>query len=205
MLSIADIETLFGRRGSAQYSGEPVTQLEHALQTAHFAEQSGRRRRARYGVPAARPGPPAERAGRDTVAARHRRHAPVLRDPVPARAVSGRGARDDQAARRRQALPVPGEPDYYRSCPTIRSAASRLQGGVFSAEQAHAFLASTARATRSAAPMGRPRQTSRPGDTLARALPRPRRTLRAHPGHSLADGTIAVEPDQDGGAFCGAK
>jgi phosphonate degradation associated HDIG domain protein len=41
VLSLADIETLFARHGAAQYSGEPVTQLEHALQTAHFAEQSG--------------------------------------------------------------------------------------------------------------------------------------------------------------------
>jgi phosphonate degradation associated HDIG domain protein len=40
MLSLADIEQLFARHGAAQYSGEPVTQLEHALQTAHFAEQS---------------------------------------------------------------------------------------------------------------------------------------------------------------------
>ena len=40
MLSLADIEQLFARHGSAQYSGEPVTQLEHALQTAHLAEQS---------------------------------------------------------------------------------------------------------------------------------------------------------------------
>jgi phosphonate degradation associated HDIG domain protein len=40
MLTIADIELLFARHGSEQYSGEPVTQLEHALQTAHFAEQS---------------------------------------------------------------------------------------------------------------------------------------------------------------------
>ena len=40
MLSLADIELLFARHGAAQYSGEPVTQLEHALQTAHFAEQS---------------------------------------------------------------------------------------------------------------------------------------------------------------------
>ena len=40
MLSFADIGQLFARRGSAQYSGEPVTQLEHALQTAHLAEQS---------------------------------------------------------------------------------------------------------------------------------------------------------------------
>ena len=40
MLSLADIEMLFARRGAEQYSGEPVTQLEHALQTAHLAEQS---------------------------------------------------------------------------------------------------------------------------------------------------------------------
>ena len=41
MLTIADIESLFQRRGHEQYSGEPVTQLEHALQTAMLAEQSG--------------------------------------------------------------------------------------------------------------------------------------------------------------------
>jgi phosphonate degradation associated HDIG domain protein len=40
MLTLADIEQLFARHGAAQYSGEPVTQLEHALQTAHLAEQS---------------------------------------------------------------------------------------------------------------------------------------------------------------------
>ena len=41
MLAFDDIKQLFARYGAAQYSGEPVTQLEHALQTAHFAEQSG--------------------------------------------------------------------------------------------------------------------------------------------------------------------
>jgi phosphonate degradation associated HDIG domain protein len=40
MLTLEDIELLFARHGNAQYSGEPVTQLEHALQTAHLAEQS---------------------------------------------------------------------------------------------------------------------------------------------------------------------
>ncbi len=40
-LTLADIEALFARRGSEQYSGEPVTQLEHALQTALLAEQAG--------------------------------------------------------------------------------------------------------------------------------------------------------------------
>ena len=40
MLSLDDIGDLFARHGANQYSGEPVTQLEHALQTAHLAEQS---------------------------------------------------------------------------------------------------------------------------------------------------------------------
>lgn len=40
MLTLDDIELLFARHGSAQYAGEPVTQLEHALQTAYLAEQS---------------------------------------------------------------------------------------------------------------------------------------------------------------------
>ncbi|MEO8124481.1 MAG: phosphonate degradation HD-domain oxygenase [Burkholderiales bacterium] len=37
---LQDICQLFATRGAAQYEGEPVTQLEHALQTAHFAEQA---------------------------------------------------------------------------------------------------------------------------------------------------------------------
>src|SRR5450631_4081579 len=41
MLSLNDIEHLFARHGASQYSGEAVTQLQHALQTAHLAEQSG--------------------------------------------------------------------------------------------------------------------------------------------------------------------
>ena len=37
-LTLTDIEQLFARRGAGQYSGEPVTQLEHALQCALLAE-----------------------------------------------------------------------------------------------------------------------------------------------------------------------
>jgi phosphonate degradation associated HDIG domain protein len=40
-LSLADIEQRFVERGGEQYTGEPVTQLEHALQTALLAEQDG--------------------------------------------------------------------------------------------------------------------------------------------------------------------
>ena len=39
-LNLADIEVLFQQHGGSQYSGEPVTQLEHALQTALLAEQA---------------------------------------------------------------------------------------------------------------------------------------------------------------------
>jgi phosphonate degradation associated HDIG domain protein len=41
MLDIDAIATLFDRHGASQYSGEPVSQLDHALQTAWLAEQAG--------------------------------------------------------------------------------------------------------------------------------------------------------------------
>ena len=40
-LTLPDIERIFAQRGAEQYSGEPVTQLEHALQSALQAEQEG--------------------------------------------------------------------------------------------------------------------------------------------------------------------
>jgi phosphonate degradation associated HDIG domain protein len=40
-LSIQDVERLFAERGGEQYAGEPVTQLEHALQCALFAQDDG--------------------------------------------------------------------------------------------------------------------------------------------------------------------
>jgi phosphonate degradation associated HDIG domain protein len=40
-LTLPDIEQLFAQRGDEQYSGEPVTQLEHALQSAQLARDSG--------------------------------------------------------------------------------------------------------------------------------------------------------------------
>src|SRR5690349_1544512 len=41
MLTLDDIRRLYARRGGEQYSGEPVTQLEHALQAAALAEREG--------------------------------------------------------------------------------------------------------------------------------------------------------------------
>jgi len=40
-LTLPEIAALYEQRGGEQYSGEPVTQLEHALQTALLAEQEG--------------------------------------------------------------------------------------------------------------------------------------------------------------------
>jgi phosphonate degradation associated HDIG domain protein len=40
-ISIAEICELFERKGHLAYSGEPVSQVEHALQCAYLAEQSG--------------------------------------------------------------------------------------------------------------------------------------------------------------------
>jgi len=41
VISLPEIQLLFARLGAHQYSGEPVTQLEHALQTAALAESAG--------------------------------------------------------------------------------------------------------------------------------------------------------------------
>jgi phosphonate degradation associated HDIG domain protein len=40
-LTLDEIEQLFAARGGEQYTGEPVTQLEHALQSAALAEAEG--------------------------------------------------------------------------------------------------------------------------------------------------------------------
>jgi phosphonate degradation associated HDIG domain protein len=40
-LSLSDIQHLFDEYGAIAYSGEPVTQLQHALQTASLAEDAG--------------------------------------------------------------------------------------------------------------------------------------------------------------------
>src|SRR5664279_4414409 len=40
-LSIDDICEVFAAKGARMYSGEPVTQLEHALQTATLAQNAG--------------------------------------------------------------------------------------------------------------------------------------------------------------------
>jgi phosphonate degradation associated HDIG domain protein len=41
VITLEEIRALFGHKGGSQYSGEPVSQLEHALQCAQLAEQAG--------------------------------------------------------------------------------------------------------------------------------------------------------------------
>ncbi|MCW5651004.1 MAG: phosphohydrolase [Ramlibacter sp.] len=41
VVTFTDLERLFAERGAEQYTGEPVTQLEHALQSAMLAENDG--------------------------------------------------------------------------------------------------------------------------------------------------------------------
>lgn len=38
-LTLAEVERLYRSKGDRMYDGEPVTQLQHALQSAHLAEQ----------------------------------------------------------------------------------------------------------------------------------------------------------------------
>src|SRR5512139_978051 len=40
-LSLGEIEQLFAAKGDRMYAGEPVTQLQHALQSAELAERAG--------------------------------------------------------------------------------------------------------------------------------------------------------------------
>ncbi len=119
------------------YTGEPVTQLEHALQTATLAEGAGADAALVTRSAAARPRAPAQRPGRHADRARHRRRPPVFRAAVPAAAVRRRRARADPAARRRQALPLrDAVRAITRRCPPDSKRSLALQGGVYSAADA---------------------------------------------------------------------
>lgn len=145
MLSIDDIETLFARRGAEQYSGEPVTQLEHALQSAQLAEQAGSDDEL---ITACllhdlghmlfeQGGSGAESPTLHGVDDLHQYQAlPFLRGLFPERVLGGIRLHVD--AKRYLCATVPGyeaalSPDSIRSL--------KLQGGTFTPEQAAAFIA----------------------------------------------------------------
>ena len=145
MLSLHDIEALFARHGGNQYSGEPVTQLQHALQTAHFAEQSGADDELVTGCLLHDLGHLLNDQGRgfnDTPSLRgiddtHQYFAlPFLRGLFPDAVLDSIKLHVDAKRCLCQA-----NPGYLAKLSEDSKRSLALQGGVFSAEQAAAFLA----------------------------------------------------------------
>jgi phosphonate degradation associated HDIG domain protein len=141
MLRIADIERLFRDHGHIAYSGEPVSQLEHALQAADLAEREA--------------APPALVTAAflhdlghmlnlqgDTPTARgiddqHQYFAiPFIRGLFPPDVVEPIRLHVD-AKRALCAL----EPEYYESLSEDSKRSLTLQGGVFSHAEVTAFMA----------------------------------------------------------------
>ena len=140
MITIADIELLFCRYGASQYSGEPVTQLQHALQTAHLAEESGAGDELVTACLLHDLGhllndqgeTPSLRGIDDT----HQYFAiPFLRGLFPAAVLEAIKLHVDAKRYLCQA-----NPDYYAKLSDDSKRSLALQGGVFTAEQAEAFL-----------------------------------------------------------------
>lgn len=140
-LSIDDIESLFDRRGAEQYSGEPVSQLQHALQTAQLAELAGADDEL---VTAAllhdlghllnEQGETPSLRGIDDL---HQYFAlPFLRGLFGERVLQAIQGHVD--AKRYLCAT---RPDYWASLSDDSKRSLELQGGIFSAEQAQAFIA----------------------------------------------------------------
>jgi phosphonate degradation associated HDIG domain protein len=142
-LTLEDIHTLFDRHGALAYSGEPVSQLEHALQTAQLAEQAGAPATLVAAALlhdlghllqpyAAAGGSPTEQGIDDL---HQYRALPFLRAHFPAAVLEPIRLHVD-AKRCLCAL----DADYFAqlSADSVRSLA--LQGGIFSAAQAEAFV-----------------------------------------------------------------
>jgi phosphonate degradation associated HDIG domain protein len=141
MLSIEDIEALFARRGHEQYAGEPVTQLEHALQTAALAEAAGADDELvtacllhDLGHLTQDLGESPTLRGVDDV---HQYAAiPFLRGLFGERVLGGVQGHVD--AKRCLCATVPG---YQAALSADSQRSLKLQGGVFTTEEAAAFIA----------------------------------------------------------------
>ncbi|MEO8057517.1 MAG: phosphonate degradation HD-domain oxygenase [Burkholderiales bacterium] len=140
MLSLPDIALLFARHGASQYSGEPVTQLQHALQTAHLAEASGADDALVTACLLHDLGHLLNDQG-DTPSARgiddtHQYYAlPFLRGLFPDAVLDAIKLHVDA---KRYLCQV--NPDYFERLSDDSKRSLALQGGVFGAEQATAFL-----------------------------------------------------------------
>ena len=140
-LSLGDIETLFGDRGHIEYSGEGVTQLEHALQAAQLAEGEGAPDSL---VTAAllhdlghMLNPQGETPTSRGIDDQHQYFAiPFLRLLFPPAVIEAIRLHVD-AKRALCAL----EPAYYAALSEDSKRSLALQGGIFSGEQVEAFTA----------------------------------------------------------------
>jgi phosphonate degradation associated HDIG domain protein len=140
-LKLGDIEKLFRDHGNIAYSGEGVTQIEHALQSAHRAEIAGA---ADELITAAllhdlghllnRQGETPTERGIDD---QHQYFAiPFIRPLFPAAVVEAIRLHVD-AKRALCAL----EPDYYEALSEDSKRSLTLQGGIFTAAETDAFMA----------------------------------------------------------------
>ena len=140
-LSIEDIGALFRDHGHIEYSGEPVTQLAHALQAAHRAEREGGDDALVTAAFLHDLGHLLNRLG-DTPTARgvddqHQYFAiPFLRPLFPAAVVEPIRLHVD-AKRALCAI----DPAYHDGLSEDSQRSLRLQGGIFSPEETQTFLA----------------------------------------------------------------
>lgn len=139
-LTIDAIAALYRRRGHEQYSGEPVTHLQHALQAACLAEQEG----ASDALLSAallhdlghllhdHEGTPTLRGLDD---AHQYRVVPFLRGLLPASAIA---AIAGHVSAKRYLCAT--RPDYHAGLSQDSQRSLRLQGGAFSPAEAQAFI-----------------------------------------------------------------
>jgi len=140
-LTLEDIHHLFATHGASQYSGEPVTQLEHALQTAHLAEQSDADDELVTACLLHDLGhllnPQGETPTLQGIDDTHQYFAlPFLRGVFSDR-VLGAIQRHVDAKR----YLCQARPDYFDKLSEDSKRSLQLQGGIFSADQAEAFIA----------------------------------------------------------------
>ena len=141
MTSWAEIEALFAQRGSEQYSGEPVTQLEHALQSAALAEAEGADDELVTAALLHDVGHLVQDLGATPtlqgIDDRHQFAAlPLLRGLLTARVLGAIGLHVD--AKRYLCATRPG---YFAALSNDSKRSLALQGGIFDAQQAQAFIA----------------------------------------------------------------
>ncbi len=185
MLTLDEIETLFCQRGGEQYSGEPVTQLAHALQTAALAELDGADDELVtaallhdlghlvHGLGTGPSDTPTLRGVDDL----HQFQAlPLLRGRFPDRVLGAIQAHVD--AKRYLCASRPG---YHDALSADSQRSMLLQGGAFNAAQAAAFIArpGAAEAVRVRLWDDQAKSADRPTPTLAHFMARVRRCAAA--------------------------